>query len=410
MKKPIFIPIVEIRKLWWNCSANCPWCSKAQNEDYSEWLELSIQQEIFIKKINKIFNFEIDKKENTILWFSIPFPFDKIIFEEFKKEVLNLNIDTAWSFWFMLSDNIDDLNNNLNDILDKIKYIFELNIENTWRKKNSTLELCSNKWGLQNLDNKKDDLIIPIKEITELCKWYVKNEIALQIWRLVVTEDNYETSKIESQKIIKYINEQLKEYKTEIEIVEGETYSQYEIIIETNEKEKIIVHLALVKQIKDYKEDINEHIELVQTMQHPLLLSTLDNHIQINHSLWKVNDKENLLKYKEIMEVLDEVSILKEKLIKIDFLKDTDPIFFLLQKINLLKKISIKRNIYKLFKDNNFTDLEKQSISNTDTIIDNSEFDLVEHTKKWLLPSYILWTYMRNILISILDENKKLVL
>ena len=141
MKKPQFLPIIEIRKLWWNCWANCHWCVYAKNDEYTEWLELTKEQEHFIKKVNKVFNFTINKKENITLQFTIPFPFDKISFDEFKRNISELNIDIAWSFWFMLSDNIDDLNINLSDILEKIKYVFELNIENTWMRKNSMSHL-----------------------------------------------------------------------------------------------------------------------------------------------------------------------------------------------------------------------------------------------------------------------------
>ena len=411
MKKPQFLPIIEIRKLWWNCWANCHWCVYAKNDEYTEWLELTKEQEHFIKKVNKVFNFTINKKENITLQFTIPFPFDKISFDEFKRNISELNIDIAWSFWFMLSDNIDDLNINLNDILEKTQYVFELNIGNTWMRKNSTLQLCSIRWWLKKLNEKKDDLINPIKKITELCKKYVKNEINLQIWRLVVSENNYKLNQREAKVIIEYINKQL-EYDTEIKTKENESYSEYEIEINTNKNEKIIVHLALIKEDINYKEDINEHIKKVEVINSPLLLSTIWKNIQLNHSLWKANDEKNLINYNEIVDILEELNILKEKLIKINFLKNTNPGFFVLQKIKTIKEISIKeisikKNIDNLLKSKNITDIERESIFTTLKLIDESEFKLVEHTERWLLPAYILWTYLRIKLLSVLKKNRE---
>jgi len=82
----------------------------------------------------------------------------------------------------MVSDTIDSLNNNLDEILKKLKYIFELNIKNTWFEKNSTITLSSSKWWLREIDKNKEKLLEPIQKITNLLKWYVKNEINLQIW------------------------------------------------------------------------------------------------------------------------------------------------------------------------------------------------------------------------------------
>ena len=308
----------------------------------------------------------------------------------------------------MVSDTIDSLNNNLDEILKKLKYIFELNIKNTWFEKNSTITLSSSKWWLREIDKNKEKLLEPIQKITNLLKWYVKNEINLQIWRLVISEKNYNSSQIKAKSIIEYLNNKLKhQYETEIQIDEKDFFSEYNIIIKLNNDKKIIIHLWLVKKENNYKESIKEHLKYIQTINSHLLLSTIDNHIQINHSLWKVTDTKNLVSYDEMNKVLNELEVLKKKLIKVNLLKDINPIFYLLQKIKIIKEISIKENIIDLLKSNNISDLENDAILTTINLIKESKMDLVEHTKIWLLPAYILWTYLRVKLILLLEWKHK---
>ena len=398
---PKYTPVIEIRKPWWNCWRDCPGCLNAVNFDYGSF-DLTDKQVKLLNKLLSAFEVNLDDKDIYWLWLTFPFPFNKLSLDTIKNKFDEYNLDKVASLSFMISNSLEDFSTDIGWILEKLKYIFDTNIEKTWFKKNWTLTLSSSKWWLDQLIKNKDLLTDPLIKLMNSLEEYVKYEFTLQLWRLVIDDKDYLEKQLKSKELIENINNNLNIPNSLVDIIEWEDYSEYNIVVDIWNDKSYIIHLGLVRKTND-KESVWAHIEHLKDIYSYLLLSFLDNEVQLNHSLWRFEDKINRFKYDELYWILDEMSDLKEKLQLFNML-DAWLFFNYFSKIIIIKSIALKKNIKTILNSNNFNDFEKNVIFETYNIMKKDKIS-IKHIEKWLFPIFVIWVYMRLKLMNILSDK-----